>query len=86
MPNERERERGAEIGEGHGQMTSAKFWDSFPHPHPLFTYINQLIMFLSSALLGQGCQMAKFAPPRPPPWHNPRNGSDQILQRSEAEP
>ena len=26
------------------------------------------------------------APPRPPPWHYPRKGSDQILQRSIAEP
>ena len=23
--------------------------------------------------------------PRPPPWHNPRKGRDQILQRSVAE-
>ena len=26
------------------------------------------------------------APPRPPPWRNPRKGRDQILQRSVAEP
>ena len=31
----------------------------------------------------EGCQMA---PPRPPPWRNPRKGRDQILQRSVAEP
>ena len=36
--------------------------------------------------LVHGCQMAKFAPPRPPPWRNPRKGRDQILQRSVAEP
>ena len=28
----------------------------------------------------------KIAPPRPPPWCNPRKGRDQILQRSVAEP
>ena len=27
-----------------------------------------------------------IAPPRPPPWRNPRKGRDQILQRSVAEP
>ena len=27
-----------------------------------------------------------IAPPCPPPWHNPRRGRDQILQRSVAEP
>ena len=26
------------------------------------------------------------APPRPPPWRNPRKERDQILQRSVAEP
>ena len=27
-----------------------------------------------------------IAPPRPPPWRNPRKGGDQILQRSVVEP
>ena len=27
-----------------------------------------------------------IAPPRPPPWRNPRKGRDQILQSSVAEP
>ena len=35
---------------------------------------------------GWGCQMAKFDPPRPPPWLNPKKGRDQILQRSVAGP
>ena len=43
-------------------MTSATFWDSFPRPHPLFKYINQLKLYLSTAFMGQGCQMAKFDP------------------------
>ena len=43
--------------------------------------------------LTQCCQIAKFDPfisldcaPRPPPWHSPRKGRDQILHHSEAEP
>ena len=33
-----------------------------------------------------GLPDGKIAPPRPPPWRNPRRGRDQILQRSVAEP
>ena len=50
---------------------------------------NRRLNVLGHSDLKQGCQMAKFdpfAPPRPPPWRNPRKVRDQVWQLSIAEP
>ena len=76
---------------------SDRFYDGHAKWYPVFDFIVRhgcqmaIAGFLESYVFGPSgfwtmAPLRWIAPPRPPPWRNPRKGRDKILQRSVAEP